>query len=147
MIVGNDTTEIALSEILTEPILKLLNLFFPIKLPEKVKRLQPMVKGENLILCFNYLLNIIDSLNTKINMFSQFFIELVAAIQAGITPLPTSAIFAATATLISGRMFSEINIGTNPQNGNIKQMLNGVEFNFLNPSGQFYINSRYCRLT
>jgi len=147
LIVGNDTTEIALSEILTEPILKLLNLFFPIKLPEKIKRLQSMVKGENLILCFNYLLNIIDSLNTKINMFSQFFNDLIAAIQTGITILPTSAAFAATATLISGRIFSEINIGTNPQNGNIKQMLNGVELNFLNPAGQFYINSRYCRLT
>ena len=147
LIVGNDTTEISLSEILTKPILDLISLFFPIKLPDKIRRLQPMVKGDNLIMCLRYILNIIDAINSKINIFSQLFIELVVAIQAGLGPLPTAIAFGAAAVPITGRVLSEINIGSNPQNGSIKQQLNGVEFNFLEPFSHFYINSRHCRLT
>ncbi len=147
LIVGNDTTEMALSELLTEPLLKLLNIFFPLTLPEKIRRLQPMIKGDNLVYAIKYIMNIIDLINTKISIFAQLFLELIAYIQAGIAPLPTSVAFGVGASTVAGRMFSEIILGTNPQNGSIKQLINGVEFNFLSPSGQFYINSRYCRLT
>lgn len=146
LIVGNDTTELALSELLTEPLLKLLNLFFPLTLPEKIRKLQPMVKGDNLAYAVKYIMNIIDLINTKINIFAQLFIELVAAIQAGLGPLPTAIAFATAAIPIVGRLFTEVSLGTNPQ-GSIAQLINGVELNFLNPAGQFYINSRYCRLT
>jgi hypothetical protein len=49
LIAGNDSTDIALSEIIPEPILAIIKAFFPTPLPDKIKKLQPMVKGDNLV--------------------------------------------------------------------------------------------------
>jgi len=45
------------------------------------------------------------------------------------------------------RLLTEVTIGTNPVNGSIKQQINAVENIYLEPWGQFYINSRHCSLT
>jgi hypothetical protein len=147
LIAGNDTTELALSELLSPAVLKLINLFTPIKLPNKIRKLQPIPKGDNLVHCLKYILNIIDTVIVKINVLSQLFVEFMAMVPPSLIPLPGSAGLALGSGINITRLLTEIMISTNPLNGSLKQQLNSVENNYLEPIGMFYINSRYCRLT
>jgi hypothetical protein len=147
LIAGNDTTELALSELLTPAALELVNLFFPIKLPNKIRKLQPIPKGDNLVYCFKYIMNIIDNLMIKINVMASILSEFMAAVPPAIIPLPGSAPLGAISSAQIFRLLTEVTIGTNPVNGSIKQQINAVENIYLEPWGQFYINSRHCSLT
>ncbi len=147
LIAGNDTTEVALSELLTPPVLKLINLFSPIKLPNKIRKLQPIPKGDNLIHCIKYIINIIDSIVIKINVVAKLLAEFMAMVPPSLIPLPGSAALGLGSGINIMRLLTEIIISTNPLNGSLKQQLNAVENNYLEPIGMFYINSRYCRLT
>lgn len=147
LIAGNDTTELALSELLTPPLLELVKLFTPIKLPNKIKKLQPIPKGDNLVLCFQYIMNIIDDLMIKVNVLTSILAEFMVAVPPALIPLPGSAALGALSALQIARLLSEIIIPTNPTNGTMKQQINAVENIYLKSWGQFYINSRHCSTT
>ena len=147
LIAGNDTTEISISDILTPALKNLLQLFSPIKMPDKIRRLQPIPKGDNLVLCFKLLLNIVDSLMVKINVLSSILMEFMVAVPPALIPLPGSAALGAVSGVQIARLFSEVFLGTNPVSGPIKQKINAVSNTYLEPYGMFYINSRYCSTT
>lgn len=146
LIAGNDTTELALSELLTPALLELIKLFFPIKLPNKIRKLQPIPKGDNLVFCLKYIVNIVDNILIKINILSQIVSEFMAAVPPAIIPLPGSAALGAFSSAQIFRILSEITLSTSP-NGSIKQQINAVDNMYLETWGSFYINSRHCRLT
>jgi hypothetical protein len=152
LIVGNDTTEFALSEFLTPAVLQLLNLFYQI--PNKIKRLQPMIKGDNLVLCLQTILAVIDKIMTKLNVLCQLFnANLVACSGAMTTLVPTfgtsAAAYAASSAVIAQRVVDEIigSVGVIPILGDLKQQIINIDNNYLKPQGTFYINSRHCSLT
>ena len=147
LIAGNDTTDIALSEIIPEPLLAIIKAFFPIKLPDKIKKLQPMVKGDNLILCFQFLLDIIENLMIKISTMADILAQFMLAVPAAIIPLPGATALATSGGLNIFRLLTEVSLGTNPTGGSLKQQIDKVDEIYLQPNGQFYINSRQCRLT
>ena len=147
LIAGNDTTDIALSEIIPDPILKIINAFFPTKLPNKIQKLQSMVKGENLVFCFQWLLDIIENLMIKISTIATIFSDFVLTVIKGTAILPTGSVLSTDSGVILTRLLSEIALGTNPGGGSIKQQIDKFDEIYLQPNGQFYINSRQCRLT
>ena len=147
LIAGNDTTDIALSEILTPPLYEIIKLFSPVKLPDKIKKLQPMVRGDNLVLCFQYLLDIIENLMIKINVLSNILSQFMVSVPPALLPLPGSAGLSAAVGIQTARLMTEVSIGTNPTGGSIKKQIDAVDNTYLQPQGQFYINSRQCRLT
>ena len=147
LIAGNDTTDIALSEIIPEPLLAIIKTFFPTPLPDKIQKLQSMVKGENLVLCFQFLLDIIENLMIKINVLTGIITEFMVAVPPALVPLPGAAALATASAYNVYRLMTEVSIGTNPNGGSIKQQIDKVDEIYLKNSGQFYINSRQCRLT
>jgi hypothetical protein len=147
LIAGNDTTDIALSEIIPEPLLAIIKTFFPTPLPDKIKKLQPMVKGDNLVLCFQFLLDIIENLMIKINVLTGVVTEFMVAVPPALIPLPGAAALATASAYNAYRLMTEVSLGTNPTGGSMKQQIDKVDEIYLKPQGQFYINSRQCRLT
>jgi len=147
LIAGNDSTDIALSEIIPEPILAIIKAFFPTPLPDKIKKLQPMVKGDNLVLCFQFLLDIIENLMIKINVLTGIVTEFMVAVPPALIPLPGAAALATASAYNVYRLMTEVSLGTNPTGGSMKQQIDKVDEIYLQPNAQFYINSRQCRLT
>jgi len=147
LIAGNDSTDIALSEIIPEPILAIINAFFPTKLPNKIQKLQSMVKGQNLVFCFQWLLDIIENLMIKINVLAGIVTQFMIAVPPALIPLPGSAGLAVASAFNVYRLQTEVSLGTNPTGGSIKQQIDKFDEIYLKEKGQFYINSRHCRLT
>ena len=147
LIAGNDTTDIASSEIISEPLLAIIKAFFPITYPNKIYKLQPMVKGNNLVFCFQWLLDIIENLMIKINVLTGIVAEFMLTISPALTPLPGAAGLGISAGVSATRLTTEVLLGTNPTGGSLKQQIDKFDEIFLKETAQFYINSRQCRLT
>ncbi len=146
LIAGNDTTDTELTELLTPQLLEIVKLFSPINIPNKIRKLQPIPKGDNLVFCLKYIMNIIETILVKINVLAQIQSEFMAAVPPAIIPLPGSAALGPISTAQLYRIASEVLSSTSP-NGELKRQVDAVDNMYLETWGSFYINSKFCRLT
>lgn len=146
LIAGNDTTDTELTELLTPQLLEIVKLFSPINIPNKIRKLQPIPKGDNLVFCLKYIMNIIETILVKINILAQIQSEFMAAVPPAIIPLPGSAVLGPISTAQLYRIASEVLSSTSP-NGELKRQVDAVDNMYLETWGSFYINSKFCRLT
>lgn len=151
LIAGNDTEAVNLSEILSPPIFEIVKLFWPAGaggLPNKIEKLQPIPKGDNLVSCLKYMLNIIENLMIKINVLAGLFTEFLAAVPPALAPLPGAIALGIFNAINITRTLTEIILSTTPGAPiGIQAQIDGLQGSYLGPETALYINSRHCRTT
>ena len=109
-----------------------------------IKKLQPIVKGENLIACIRWIEEVIGQLQALIYQNAQAIAELAGgvAIWGGASINPASKVAAALAT--KGTIASVIAM-VNTVGGLVNNI--GLESNFCDSGSPLYICSRHCNVT